>query len=85
MMNQLTDEMNTGIDGSHALFRGVSVALGLAVLVLACGGCRAHPVTLATMVVGDLISDKDVENRQEKLMGQLGSAADVAPGSPDSC
>ena len=48
------------------------VALGGLIL----GGCRAHPVSLATLFAGDAINDVDVKNRRSKLMGQDETTAD---------
>ncbi len=39
-------------------------------------GCRAHPVSLAMMLVGDLVNDADVKQRSEALMGRNIEAAD---------
>jgi hypothetical protein len=39
-------------------------------------GCRLHPVSLASMAIGDAINDADVKKRQEKLFDQPVSAAD---------
>lgn len=39
-------------------------------------GCRAHPVSLAMMLVGDLVNDADVKQRSEALMGRNIAAAD---------
>ena len=49
-----------------------------AVLMLAAtgAGCRALPVSYAMMVVGDAVSDIDVKNRQEDLVGKTATAAD---------
>ena len=40
------------------------------------GGCRAHPVSLATLIAGDAINDADVKDRRSKLMGQDEATAD---------
>jgi hypothetical protein len=63
----------------RALWRGAAgaamvVAAGL--LALASTGCRAHPVSLATMLVGDAINDADVKDRRDTLMGKPEKAAD---------
>jgi hypothetical protein len=42
----------------------------------AASGCRAHPGSLAIMIVGDVISDIDVKQRWSKLQGQPPSKAD---------
>ncbi len=49
-----------------------------AVLMLAAtsSGCRALPASYAIMVVGDVVSDIDVKNRQEDLVGKTATAAD---------
>ena len=53
--------------------------LCIAVLCLAGAlltGCRAHPVSLGTMLVGDAINDGDVKKRAEILLNEPVSAAD---------
>lgn len=57
------------------LFFGV--ALGACLL----GGCRAHPVSLATLIAGDAINDADVKDRRSQLVGQDEAAADRMFGS----
>jgi len=47
-----------------------------AFLALAATGCRAHPASLATMLVGDAINDADVKDRRDLLMGKPEKAAD---------
>ncbi|MBI5765183.1 MAG: hypothetical protein HZA51_16840 [Planctomycetes bacterium] len=56
--------------------------------LLACGlllsvsaGCRLHPVSLASMAIGDAINDSDVKKRQEKLFNQPVAAADEMFGA----
>ena len=44
-------------------------------------GCRAHPGSLAMMVVGDAVHNADVGRRQEELAGQGTAAADEMFGS----
>ena len=39
-------------------------------------GCRALPSSYALMVVGDVVSDVDVKDRQEDLVGKTATAAD---------
>jgi len=56
----------------------LGVFLGVGVLL---GGCRAHPVSLGTMIVGDMIDDADVKERAEILMGQRVAAADEMFGA----
>ena len=52
-----------------------------AILTLAAGGCRAHPISLATMLVGDAVNDADVKDRRDHLMGKPETAADRMFGS----
>ncbi len=52
-----------------------SLALLSAVTVLGYG-CRAHPSTIAMTLVGDVVSDVDVELRYKKLAGASPAAAD---------
>ncbi|MBE3096607.1 MAG: hypothetical protein IMZ44_05695 [Planctomycetes bacterium] len=52
-----------------------------AFLVLASAGCRAHPASLATMLVGDAVNDADVKDRRDLLMGKPEKAADNMFGS----
>lgn len=61
---------------------------GVFVLLMLCGllmpftaGCRLHPVSLASMAIGDAINDADVKKRQEKLVDQPVSAADEMFGA----
>ncbi|MBN1554149.1 MAG: hypothetical protein JXA11_05355 [Phycisphaerae bacterium] len=44
--------------------------------ILVLGGCRAHPVSLASLIAGDAVNDADVKDRREKLMGRKEAAAD---------
>lgn len=44
-------------------------------------GCRAHPVSLAMMMIGDAVNDADIKDRSEKLVGKDVSAADRMFGS----
>jgi hypothetical protein len=48
----------------------------VAFLALAAAGCRAHPGSLATMLIGDAINDADVKDRRDLLMGKPEKAAD---------
>ena len=42
-----------------------AVILGVAAfLALAAAGCRAHPISLVTMLVGDAVNDADVKDRR---------------------
>lgn len=52
-----------------------------AFLVLASAGCRAHPISLVTMVVGDAVNDADVKDRRDLLMGKPEKAADSMFGA----
>ncbi|HET6442718.1 MAG TPA: hypothetical protein VFH53_10105 [Phycisphaerae bacterium] len=59
-----------------------AVILGVvAFLVLAAAGCRAHPISLVTMVVGDAVNDADVKDRRDLLMGKPETAADSMFGA----
>lgn len=61
----------------HKVASPSSVLLCCVTLVtLTIGGCRAHPVSLATLIAGDAINDADVKDRRSKLMGQDEAAAD---------
>jgi hypothetical protein len=53
----------------------------VAFLALAAAGCRAHPVSLVTMIVGDAVNDADVKDRRGLLMGKPETAADSMFGS----
>lgn len=55
---------------------GAAVFSLLALLALAAGGCRAHPASLAGMLIGDAINDADVKDRRGLLMGKPEAAAD---------
>lgn len=57
-----------------------ALLFGVALTVLTLGGCRAHPVSLATLIAGDAINDADVKKRRDKLMGQDEAAADAIFG-----
>ncbi len=50
-------------------------------LLASSAGCRLHPVSLASMAIGDAINDADVKKRQEKLFDQRVSAADEMFGA----
>ncbi len=56
-------------------FRTASLSAVL-MLAAASAGCRALPASYAIMVVGDVVSDIDVKNRQEDLVGKTATAAD---------
>lgn len=53
---------------------GCILALGASAMLST--GCRLHPVSLASMAIGDAINDADVKKRQEELFDQPVSAAD---------
>ena len=55
--------------------RGVG-AMVLLVLGCASCGCRAHPASLGLMLVGDVVADADLGDREAELMGKPPSAAD---------
>ncbi len=58
----------------------------IAGLMLAAGGagCRALPSSYAMMVVGDIVSDIDVKDRQAELMGKTATVADAMFGKPSA-
>lgn len=64
----LTHGWNWGV---HAMVLGVTILMA---------GCRAHPANLAIMLVGDAISDADVQDRAERLLGKPAAAADAMFG-----
>jgi hypothetical protein len=66
-MNQVT---------THRSIANALILIAVVFTAFAAGGCRAYPTSLATMVVGDLVSDVDVDSRREKLVGQPETAAD---------
>ena len=43
-------------------------------------GCRAHPLSLAISVVGDVVDDRDIQQRKPSLLGKPSSAADAMFG-----
>ena len=55
---------------------GIASLSAVLMLVATGAGCRALPVSYAMMVVGDAVSDIDVKNRQEDLVGKTAAAAD---------
>ena len=55
---------------------GKLILFCVALVTLTIGGCRAHPVSLATLIAGDAINDADVKDRRSKLIGQDEAAAD---------
>jgi hypothetical protein len=60
---------------------GPVIFAAAALLALAAGGCRAHPLSLATMLVGDAVNDADVKDRRDLLMGKPETAADSMFGA----
>ena len=56
-------------------------AFTIVLLILCSFGCRAHPVSLALMVVGDGINDADVQQRADDLLGHNIAAADSMFGA----
>ena len=52
------------------------VLCGVILLAFIAGGCRAHPGSLATLIVGNAINDADVKDRRSKLLGKDETAAD---------
>lgn len=61
---------------SRGTLTGKLILSCVALLALTVGGCRAHPISLATLIAGDAINDSDVKERRSKLMGQDEAAAD---------
>ncbi len=60
---------------THGLNWGLhALVLGVAILI---AGCRASPASLAIMLIGDAVSDADVQDRAEKLVGKPATAADA--------
>jgi hypothetical protein len=55
-------------------------SIGFFLLAVA-GGCRAMPPSLAVMVVGDTVSDSDVRDKADQLLGKSESAADAMFGA----
>lgn len=68
-----------GTLGSRGLFR--SGLLAAITCVGLCTGCRAHPVGLAVMMIGDVVDDADVRSRTKQLVGERVGAADRTLGS----
>ncbi len=48
----------------------------LVLLGFLASGCRAHPVSLGMMLIGDAINDSDVKDRAGELLGNKVDAAD---------
>ena len=71
-MFERAGKTGTGMALLWAGFLGVGVLLG---------GCRAHPITLGTMIVGDMVADADVKKRADILMNQPVAAADEMFGA----
>jgi hypothetical protein len=59
--------------------RSLRFTLGI-LMVAPLFGCRLHPVSLASMAIGDVIDDADVKKRQKELHNQPISAADAMFG-----
>jgi hypothetical protein len=70
---------SSGLPSRGALI-GKLILTCVALVGLTIGGCRAHPVSLATLIVGDAINDADVKDRRSKLMGQDETTADTMFG-----
>jgi len=47
-----------------------SLVVLLAVGTVALGGCRAAPVSMGTMIVGDVVGDNDIKNKEDRLRGR---------------
>lgn len=60
---------------------GTVIFCVVAFLVLASAGCRAHPISLVTMLVGDAVNDADVKDRRDLLMGKPETEADSMFGA----
>lgn len=60
---------------------GTAIFSVVAFLALAATGCRAHPVSLVTMLIGDAVNDADVKDRRGLLVGKPEAAADTMFGS----
>lgn len=65
---------------SHRHSRNVELII-CGLLLAPASGCRLHPVSLASMAIGDVINDADVKKRQEELHNQPVSAADAMFGA----
>ena len=61
---------------SRRVSAGTAIFCVAVFLALAAAGCRAHPGSLATMLVGDAINDADMKDRRGLLMGKPEKAAD---------
>ena len=61
----------------HRLY-AVAVLLPLTITSM---GCRAHPGSLVTMVVSDVVDDADVKKRESELVGQSPTVADASFGA----
>ena len=55
---------------THRTIANALIGLAVILTALTAGGCRAYPSSLAGMVVGDIVSDVDVDSRKSKLLGQ---------------
>ena len=61
---------------THRTIANVLIGLAVVFATFAASGCRAAPISLAGMLVGDLVNDSDVNNRRPKLMGRPETASD---------
>ena len=66
---------------THRTIANALILLAVVFTAFAAGGCRAYPSSLAGMVVGDIVSDVDVDSRRDKLLGQPETAADSMFGA----
>ena len=66
---------------THRTIANALIGLAAILTALTAGGCRAYPTSLAGMVVGDIVSDVDVDSRKSKLLGQPETAADSMFGA----
>ena len=56
------------------------LTVSLFAAAVAIAGCRAHPVSLAITLIGDVVDDRDVKEREDALIGHPPSAADTMFG-----
>lgn len=62
----------------YRLIKRCSLLVLLGILL---GGCRAHPVSLAMMLIGEAVNDADIEDRAEELIGKNVRSADQMFGA----
>jgi hypothetical protein len=80
--NRCREGVSSSVDHfSKRVSAGTILLSVVAFLALGAPGCRMHPGSLATMVVGDALNDADVKDRRGLLMGKPEAAADTAFGS----